>query len=283
MHDVLYLSVKDVNIRVLANEIILFSIKKNENNLRAIIPELNIKNYIESDIYYYTIELKEASKSNLLVKNNLLVYEYDAEQFDLISFVYTLLTNVLSQLLFERNKLFIHSSVFDFEGAGYALFGRGKTSSILSLGKNNQLKIIAEDNAILDLDDFTVSGELVSFNMFENGGKKRVFQENINVTTSSITNLKMIISLSNQYEDEGISRLKGFEKSSIICSFVNERLFNHSRWNENLKIVPDFRVIKDLETKRDGLISNMMDNIEVTRIESSIKNYPNLINKLIGL
>jgi hypothetical protein len=283
MLDILILSVKEVSVRLRANDSIISIIQKNQQKLRAIIPELRIVQSVKDQSYHYTIELNEASIAKLILSKNALVYDYDIDQFEIDSFAYTILTNVFSQLLFERNKLFVHASIIDQEGIGYALFGRGKTSSVILLGKNEQLKIIAEDNAILDLGSLNITGNIVSYNLFKDGMKKRISHDDIDIATSVTTNLKYIFYLSNQYNVEGLSKLKGFEKSSIICSFVNERLFNHSRWNNNLKMVPDFRIREGLEMKRDEAINKMIESVDVIRLESSIQNYPKLINKYLGL
>lgn len=280
MNDVLFLKVMELHVKITAPKPIISGLWENHLLLSSVIPLLEISD--SSDNSCYEINILQGRFYNVIKKKSSLQYNVPKGDFNFSSFAYTILTPVFSALLLRRNLLFLHGAVVDYKGEGIVIWGNGKTSTALSLCNSDPgFAFVAEDNFVLDIKSNEImSGSRLVHNKNPSINpdlSKRIELNRFNFKTKKGTTLKLLIYPQNFFDAEDIIDAESFEKSSIICSFINERLYNLSRWHQELQQQPpNILVINDL-SKKNEIITKLLTELRVIKVQAAIKNIPSRI------
>jgi hypothetical protein len=289
MNRILYLNVNNISVMITCTKKLSDIFSENELLLSSVIPMAKLISSSERQEHDYAITIKTGEVPSLMIEKDRLLYSDNGNCFDISSFAYTILTPVVSTLLLRNDQLFIHGAAIDNDGKGFLLIGNGKTSTAFNLCKDYGYKLVAEDNSILNL----LNNELLSscrtinidsrLAMNPLNNKSRIAPDELGVFIKNTTKIDKIFFLTSSYDRPEVSELTGYEKSSIICTMVNERLLNTSRWNNRLNQQPPILLNRNDLEKKDKIIQNLNDGIPVYKVASIISNNHKIIQEYLQL
>ena len=278
MNNELYLQVNNISVRITCTKEVLNLFSKNKLLLSSVIPMANLIVSNKKEPHNFSITIQPGEIPHMSVEEDCLFYSDSEDSFDISSFAYTILTPIISTLLLREYQLFIHGAVVAINDQCFILTRNGKTSTAFSLCMDFGYKLVAEDNSILSLLNYEVMSNCRSINIDHRLAKKilncksRIVPEELGICIKNTCQIDKIIFLTSCYDKSDISKITGYEKSSIICTLVNERLLNYSRWNNRLNQQPPILLNMDDIEKKNKIIKTLMEKIPVYKVASTISN-----------
>jgi len=278
MNNRLYLQVNNISVKITCAKKVLDIFFKNKLLLSSVIPMANLIVSNKKEHHDFSITIQSGEMPTISIEEDRLFFSDSEDSFDISSFAYTILTPVISTLLLRKDQLFIHGAVVAKNEKGFILTGNGKTSTAFSLCRDCGYKLVAEDNSILNLLNYKVMSNCQSINIDHRLAKKtlncksRIAPEELGIFIKNTCQVDKIFFLTSCYDRSDISKITGYEKSSVVCTLVNERLLNYSRWNNRLNQQPPILLnINDIE-KKNKIINTLMERIPVYKVASTINN-----------
>lgn len=286
MSNILTIIVKSISIRLSSPECVVEQIIGSSLYLAKVIPLLSIsqENNPEFD---HEIVIVKSGRYNLILDELKTEYSYSSAAFDLSSFAYTILVPIVSFLLVRKGLLFIHCSAFSKNNTGLIISGKGKSTTVLNLCRNYGYRLIAEDNLLLDPKDKHLYSSCRTISLdarllkSEKRGKISCQVEKLGLSSLDTAVLDKLFCLTTPYKCEQLSVVHDFEKAFFVGSFVNERFINSSRWNSHLEMQFPLLYSKSDYSFRDSVITQLLAEIPVLKVESRIENAHAIIHKYL--
>jgi len=279
----IYLSVLEVNVEISSEIRIINAFLNNIEVLSAVIPLLRV-GQVQKD-YDFGIVIEISNTESLSIDSNNLDYSIKYSSFEILAFTYTILTPIFATCLLRKNFLFLHGAVVDKDMKGYLLIGNGKTTTAVNLCRFHNFQLVAEDNFVLLPSEKIILSECKTVNLdprligYTGSQKIRMDHSKLGIAGLKTTKLKMIFILTAAYDKFEVIELTSFEKSSVICTLINERLLNYSRWNDKINRQPPILMSANDFEKRDKLCNDLIRELTIMRVSSSILNYHNIIQE----